>query len=173
MLWEHVAPVRSERQDQVSESVPRDQRPAGVLQIDARIAEQSVHNDQLFVVYLQYVALLERSFDHFLRIKVLPEVDIEYPVAVAVVGHPVEKPGDRLSRNGASLGERSETNGPRPFGQGIERVGVGDVVPCHAGADIVAQYASRIEFDLHGAGRKIYSLQQVSYPFAVRARRRR
>ena len=41
VLREHVAPVRSERQDQVSESVPRDQRPAGVLQIDARFTMTS------------------------------------------------------------------------------------------------------------------------------------
>ena len=85
---EHIAAVRSASQDKHLQVIFSQQNPAFVLQVDARVAENTADGHQLLIVYLEDVAAAHGFAEYLFGIEPLAEIDVEYlqlPLASGIV----------------------------------------------------------------------------------------
>ena len=94
---------------------------------------------QFLVAELEDVRISQGGFEDFLGVEILAQVHIENPECFGA--HGFQEGLDRGSRNGASLGERSEANGVSARGEIPEVLLEADVVPSHLGEDFVGWLA--------------------------------
>ena len=75
---EHIAAIDAASENQHLQVVFCQQNPAFILQINAGITKHTADSHQLFVVYLQDVATVERFAQYLFRVEILAEIDIKY-----------------------------------------------------------------------------------------------
>ena len=146
---EHIAAVRSASQDKHLQVILGQQNPAFVLQVDARVAENTADGHQLLIVYLEDVAAAHGFAEYLFGIEPLAEIDVEYLQLPLRIGHRVEKTVDGDAACFTALRQRAETYGTRVQCQTLQFVGKGNVVPGHAFFYLIARHAHGIERHLH------------------------
>ena len=162
---EYVAAVDAAGEYEHLQVVLPEQYPAFVLEVYAGVAEHAADQNELFVVYLQYVAPLHGVAQNLLVVEALAQVDVEDDECIVGLRHGVEKAVDGAARYHAALCQGAEADCLRVFGQGFEAGGIGDVVPRHVFLDFVLRDAGLVDVDLHGAGGIGYLHDVVVEPF--------
>lgn len=162
---EYVTAVDAAGEYEHLQVVLPEEYPTFVLQVYAGVAEHAADQNELFVVYLQYVAPLHGVAQNLLVVEALAQIDVEDDEGIVGLRHGVEKAVDGAARYHTALGQGAEAYGFCVFGQGFEVGGVGYVVPRYVFLDFVLRDAGLVDVDLHGAGGIGYLGNVVVEPF--------
>ncbi len=100
---EDIAAVHTTGEHEHVQIVLAEDEPALVLNVQTGVAEEAAQRDELFIVYLQYIATLQTLADNLLGIEILAEIDIKDLETVA--GRVVEKLVDGITACSAALGQ--------------------------------------------------------------------
>ena len=100
---EDIAAVDTTGEHEHVQIVLAEDEPALVLNVQTGIAEEAAQRDELFIVYLQYIATLQTLADNLLGIEILAEIDVKDLESVA--GRVVEKLVDGITARSAALGQ--------------------------------------------------------------------
>lgn len=100
---EDIAAVDTTGEHEHVQIVLAEDEPALVLNVQTGIAEEAAQRDELFIIYLQYIATLQTLADNLLGIEILAEIDVENLETVA--GSVVEKLVDGITARIAALGQ--------------------------------------------------------------------
>ena len=100
---EDVAAVDTTGEHEHIQIVLAEDEPALVLNVQTGVAEEAAQRDELFIIYLQYIATLQTVADNLLGIEILAEIDVKDLETVA--GRVVEKLVDGITARSAALGQ--------------------------------------------------------------------
>ena len=100
---EDIAAVDTTGEHEHIQIVLAEDEPALVLNVQTGIAEEAAQRDELFIVYLQYIATLQTLADNLLGIEILAEIDIKD--LETVIGSAFEELVDGIAAYLVALGQ--------------------------------------------------------------------
>ena len=153
---EHITAVYAAGKDEHLQIILAQEKPAFILQVDARITEDAAYGNQFFIVDFEDIASLDAIGDNFLIIESLTEIDVEDFEDFFSLRHVVEEAIDGVAGNLVALSQRTEAGCGTILCQLFQGWRVGDVVPGCSLLDVVARNAVGIERNLDGACRLGY-----------------